>query len=435
MMNIHFQILKEVFKCYGFNAVILDEPKDYVIKQGLKHSHNDGCYPAILCAGQFLAALDSGKYDKDKVALLMIQTGGGCRASNYISTIRKAVENSGYSDVPVISINASGLEKDTRIKLSPLILKRAHDAMCYADTLMLLSNQTKAYELNKGETDRMLESWINKIGSDIKSKFFFTTGFMKKRISEMAKSFASIKISNIPKMKVGIVGEVFVKYSSLANNNLEEFLNSEECEVRIPGFYGFLEYAVDNKIYEVNHYGGSQIIKTGASALLKYMGNIEKMIINEIKSHTDFATHTPYKKLRETADKIIDRGCKMGEGWMLTAEMANLIEEDCPNIVCAQPFGCLPNHIVGKGMVKAIKKIHNTANIVTVDYDPGSTPVNQENRIKLMLSNASPVVKADAVVDLVDQAIDSKAIKNPLDRKLIDLENVRDAVSGELALS
>lgn len=387
MLDIHFSILEEVFHSYGYNVELLKNTDQSVIDEGLKYIHNDTCYPALLTSGQMISALKSGKYDTDKTALMMTQTGGGCRASNYINLLRKGLENAGLGHVPVISVNISGFDKDSGFKLSLPLLRRAVAALVYGDLLMLLKNQVEPYEVEVGETQKIVDRWTAHISDLFKNAKGFSPKAMKANMVDIVKDFNSIKVKKTPKVKVGIVGEIYVKFSALANNNLEDFLKGQDCEVMVPGILGFALFKVDNRLEDIALYGGSLAKKKVVETLYKYLEIFENYLLEALEG-TSFTKPAKYSHLKSLVAPIIGHGCKMGEGWLLTAEMLELIEGGYSNIVCAQPFGCLPNHIVGKGMIRTIVQDNPDANIVPIDYDPGATKVNQENRIKLMLSVA-----------------------------------------------
>ncbi len=387
MLDIHFRILQKVFQSYGYDVELLTSTDQEIVTKGLKYVHNDTCYPALLTIGQMIEALKSGNYDPNKTALMMTQTGGGCRASNYIHLLRKALINAGMPNVPVISINISGLERNSGFKITLSMLRRAVAALTYGDMLMLLNNQTKPYEVNKGDSEKLVNKWTNLISKEFENKRAISPKEMKSYMQKMVEEFSLIKTSDIKKIKVGIVGEIYVKYSKLANNNLEQFLFDQGCEVMVPGILPFMLFKIDNRLDDIALYGGSKVKKKFVQGLFDYMIKFENYFIDALTG-SKFAAPARYSHLREIVEPVIGYGCKMGEGWLLTAEMMELIEQGYENIVCAQPFGCLPNHIVGKGMIRKIREIHEDANIVPIDYDPGATKVNQENRIKLMLSVA-----------------------------------------------
>lgn len=384
MLPVHFSLLVGIFRSYGYNVELLRTSTREVIDEGLKNVHNDTCYPALLVIGQFMEALKSGRYDPDKTALLITQTGGGCRASNYIHLLRKALKNT-FPQVPVISLNFNGMEKENGFKMTaPMFIKFIY-AVLYADLLMSLYNQSKPYELKKGESDTMLSVWQKRLIQSFDNNNFTNT---VKTYNNMLEDFAGIQKSKEKKIKVGIVGEIYVKYSPLANNHLEEFLLNEGCEPVVPALLDFCLYCIQNVINDYELYGGSLKTKMIYSAVYKLAYNKQKEVINTVRKHGIFAPPHDFEKMKENADKYIHKGVKMGEGWLIPAEMAELAETGTENIICAQPFGCLPNHIVAKGVSRTIKNAFPDANIVAVDYDAGSSKVNQENRIKLMIANA-----------------------------------------------
>lgn len=388
MAEIHFRILRNVFVSYGYDIELLTNTDQSVIDEGLKYVHNDTCYPALLTIGQMISALKSGKYDIDHTALLMSQTGGGCRASNYIHLLRKALKNAGMGQVPVISVNLSGLEKNSGFKITLPLLRRGLAALTYGDMLMLLSNQTRPYEVVPGETDGLVDKWVRYLSSEFEQSRAFRPKEIHTLLARIVAEFSSIQLHRVKKVKVGVVGEIYVKYSALANNNLEKFLREQDCEVMVPGILDFMLFKVDNRIEDKKLYGGSVTKDIFVKWLYTYLKRFEDSFDAALKGCDNFTAPSGYEHLKTLVDPLIGHGCKMGEGWLLTSEMMELIELGYENIVCAQPFGCLPNHIVGKGMIRQIRELKPESNIVPIDYDPGATKVNQENRIKLMLSVA-----------------------------------------------
>ena len=388
MAPIHFELIKNVLESFGYHIDLLRTTGREIADEGLKYVHNDTCYPALLSIGQLMHALHSGKYDLHKVALIMTQTGGGCRASNYIHLLRKALKKDGLDFIPVISLNLSGLESNSGFKITLPMIRQAIAALTYGDLLMLLKNQTKPYEVTPGESDTLVDSWTNQLTKLFQQGKAFSQREVREYFQKIAQSFADIKRRDVEKIKVGVVGEIYVKYSPLANNNLEQFLFEQDCEVMVPGILSFMIFKVDNRLEDIRLYGGSQAKKQVCTLLKWYFTKYETDLIAAVKQFPQFTAPAPYSHLKELAGKVIGYGCKMGEGWLLTAEAMELVESGYGNVVCAQPFGCLPNHIVGKGMIRKVKNLYPQANIVPIDYDPSATQVNQENRIKLMLAVA-----------------------------------------------
>ena len=385
----HMELIKEVFRMSGYNVDVLHYEGKKVIDTGLKYLHNDMCYPAICSVGQQLYALTCGDYDPKKCALIFFQTGGGCRASNYIWLLRKALENMGMGYVPVISVNLKGLEKYSGFKLTPILIARSIFALVYGDMLLLLKNQTAPYEINKGDTENVVAKWTGRLSGQFKRNRGLTPGSMKKNLREMARDFHDISREKKELTKVGIVGEIYVKYSSFGNNGLEKFLASQGCEYMVPGVLGFFQAGFANAETDYKYYGGKLMSKWGGRFLEWISGKVEDCMLEALKDFPEFAAPCSFERVKELADSVIDRGVKMGEGWLLPGEIAELIEKGYNNVVCAQPFGCLPNHIVGKGMIRRLREMYPNANIFPVDYDAGASKVNQENRIKLMLAIAS----------------------------------------------
>ena len=383
-----FRLMAAALECEGYNVEVLGNCGSEVAQLGLKYVHNDTCYPALLVIGQFIDALNSGKYDLDHTALLITQTGGGCRASNYIKLLRKALVKSGYGNIPVASLNFSGLEKGSGLPITLPLLRKVIACIFYGDMLCALRSQVKPYEDHPGDADAATERWIATIQDWMRTSKNFSAHDMKRQFPVIAADYARIPRTVTPKVKVGVVGEIYVKYSPLANNDLEQFLFEQGCEVMVPGILSFMIFKVDNRLEDINLYGGNQAKKQVCTLLKWYFTKYETDLIAAVKKFPQFTAPAPYSHLKELAGKVIGYGCKMGEGWLLTAEAMELVESGYGNVVCAQPFGCLPNHIVGKGMIRKVKKIYPQSNIVPIDYDPSATQVNQENRIKLMLAVA-----------------------------------------------
>lgn len=388
MAPIHFEMIKNVFTHYGYKSVLLDTNSPDIAQTGLKYVHNDICYPAILVIGQLINALQSGKYDVNKTALMITQTGGGCRASNYIFILRKALKRAGFDNIPVVSLNLSGLEKNPGFTLTLPMLRRIIASLVYGDLLMLLKNQIVPYQVNKCECENKVNKWTTKISNMLNHGKGCSIKQLKNNLREIVADFAKIEIREEKKVKVGIVGEIYVKYAKLGNNNLEQFLLSQDCEICVPGIMGFALFKVDNRLEDIKLYGGSRAKFYVVSKLMNYLLKMEKILIEAVETCPKFTASGSYYNMKALVKDMIGYGNKMGEGWLLTAEMVELAHSGYKNIVCTQPFGCLPNHICGKGMIRKIVEMNKDANIVAIDYDAGSTSVNQENRIKLMLSIA-----------------------------------------------
>ena len=382
MLPYHFDILIEIFQAKGYHIEVLKTEDRSIINEGLKHVHNDTCYPALCVIGQFIDALKSGKYDVNKTAVIITQSGGGCRASNYVPLLRKALKSE-FPNVPVLSLNFSGFEKRNGLKTGAGTLLKLAYGIFYADAVMSLYNQCKPYEKTVGQTEQVRDESI-----DFIKKLLLKRGYRKykKVIAVLLEKFGKIEKVNREKTKVGIVGEIYVKYSPLANSGLEKFLLSEDCEPVVPPLMDFVMYCMVNNINDEKLYGkkkGTLIYKL----IYKYLLGVQRGIIRLFDEY-GFEPPHDFEHLRSCADMVIHQGVKMGEGWLIPAEMLALYESGTKNIVCAQPFGCLPNHIAGKGAARAIKTLHEDANIVPIDYDPSATKVNQENRLKLMLATA-----------------------------------------------
>ena len=389
MLPMHFQLIAKVASTYGYRMELLETSGQSIVETGLKYTHNDACYPAVCVIGQFLDALLSGKYDVHKVALIMFQTGGGCRASNYISLIRKALERAGMGFVPVISFSFAGLEKHPGFKLTLPLLHGFAYAVLFGDLLMSLKSQVEPYERQKGDAAAMCARWTVRLGKELGNGAKIHYTHVKKLYGEVLQDFAAIPRTGKKTVQVGVVGEIFVKYSPLANNHLEEFLIREGAEVTMPGLMDFVLYMVYNNMVEYRVYGKKAALQPMIHLAWRYLCGKKNDIIRMVKEQGVFRPWTPFEQVPKLAEEFISPAVKMGEGWLLTAEMMELAHAGCRNIVCAQPFGCLPNHICGKGMMKPIKEKYPDVNIVAIDYDAGASRVNQENRLKLMLANAT----------------------------------------------
>ncbi len=385
---IHFNILQRVINHYGYKAELLTDNSPEIAQTGLKYIQNDRCYPAILSLGQRIHALESGKYDLDHVAVRISQTGGGCRASNYISLLRKGLKRAGLEKVPAISLNLSGLEPNPGITISLGLIRRRLAGVIYGDLLMVLKNQVEPYEVNKGEAANRVKKWQDRLCEQLLGRSGYSFKDRKKNRNSISDDFASIKKDGKKRVKVGIVGEIYVKYAALGNNGLEAFLREQDCEVNLPGRRNFILFKIDNRIEDIKLYGGHFAKKIVCKWLFDYATKIQNALSAAISRHDCFEVPTPYSKVKEYDKGINGYGNKMGEGWLLTGERLELCKTGYPNIVCTQPFGCLPNHISGKGRLRRIREECPDSNIVAVDYDAGAPKVNQENRIKLMLSLA-----------------------------------------------
>ena len=385
----HFEIVQAALESEGYKFEFLKTVDSKVIDEGLKYVNNDSCYPSITVVGQMIEAVKSNKYDNDNISLFMTQTGGACRASNYVGFIRKALNESGYPNIPVIALSAQGIESNSGFKVTFKLGNKLIISILYGDLIMRLSNATRPYEVNKGEVDKVKRAWIEKCREDIRINKISS---FKENIKEIIKDFNKIQVEekNIP--KVGIVGEILVKYLPEANNNLQEILEAEGTEVVLPDLTDFLLYCLRNGYHKGEILSKSKIGGLVSNVGVKYIEYYRKFIREEL-SKTKYNAPLYITDLEEMAERIISLGNQYGEGWLLTAEMIELIEDGANNIVCIQPFGCLPNHITGKGVIKSIREMHTESNIVPIDYDPGASEVNQINRIKLMLSQAREILK------------------------------------------
>ncbi|MBQ9414773.1 MAG: 2-hydroxyacyl-CoA dehydratase [Clostridia bacterium] len=397
MLPIHFKMLEKVFRMRGYNAVMLNVSWRDIVSEGLKYVHNDTCYPALLVIGQMIHTIKYGGYDPHKVALLITQTGGGCRASNYIYLLRKALARAGYEYIPIISLNVSGMEKNPGFSLDLKFIRQMLYGVIYGDIIMNLANQVRPYEIHEGQTDALIDSWVDRLVKDFEvNKHSFRRAHIREQLNSISDEFAAIPVHRTQKIKVGVVGEIYVKYSPLGNNELEAFLRAEDCEVIVPGLLDFVIFKADNRVVDHYLYGGHRFTKIAGGFIQSMCLDLQQDLIAAISRHSEFRVPCTFMHLKSLVEGYLGYGNKMGEGWLLPGEMLELIDSGVANIVCTQPFGCLPNHVAGKGMIRRIKQNIPHANIVAIDYDPGATRINQENRIKLMLANARMAMKPSA---------------------------------------
>ncbi len=387
MAPIHFELLESAVRASGYNVELLRECTDHTVETGLKYVNNDACYPSILTTGQMIEALQSGKYDLNKTALIMSQTGGGCRATNYIGFIRKALKDAGFENVPVISFNVVGMEKMPGFKITVPLVERLLKMVVYADLLQKMLTKNRAYEVNKGETQKLFDEWMEKCKKLLEKS---SLKEFKQSIYDIVNDFENIKLdTSIEKPKVGIVGEVLIKYHPFGNNFVANKLEEEGAEVILPDFMGFVKFIATHKITF------NQLIKTDkmkakifktAIKLIDILEKDERIALANSKK--GYLQPCNIWELEDKVKDILSIGNQTGEGWFLTAEMIEYIEHGIPNIVCVQPFACLPNHVVGKGVIKTIRNKFPEANIAPIDYDPGASEANQTNRIKLLMTVA-----------------------------------------------
>ena len=384
MTQYHMPLFESVLRSEGYNAVYLRDTNDDVVETGLRYVNNDACYPAIIVLGQLVNALQSGKYDLDNTSVIITQTGGGCRATNYIGLIRKALRDAGLEKISIISLNVSGLEKEQAFKITPSFANKAVQACAYGDLLMKLLLGTRPYEVVSGSSEEVYNKWQERCYKDLAKGNINT---YRKNIKAIVKDFLDIKIKDKKCSKVGIVGEILIKYHSFGNDNLVKKLESENVEVFLPDLMGFVKYCAYNNVIKEKLLKNGKKLSIASSVALNLIDLYEKPISNALKG-TRYRKPTNIYELANNVDGILSTGNQTGEGWFLTAEMVELIKDGVSNIVCVQPFACLPNHIVGKAVIKKLKSVYSDANIVAIDYDPGASHTNQVNRIKLMLAVA-----------------------------------------------
>ena len=395
MSPIHFEILQPAFNACGYNFVVLDNDNKHSVDVGLKYVNNDACYPSLLVVGQIMEALLSGKYDLNKTAIIMTQTGGGCRATNYVGFIRRALAKAGMEQIPVISLNLGGIESNPGFHLNAELMLRAAIGAQFGDIFMRCVYRMRPYEAVPGSVNEVHRKWLKVVQDYVSAKHLNLLKF-NSLCRAIIRDFDNIPLKDVKKPRVGIVGEILVKFSPAGNNHLVELLESEGAEAVVPDLIDFMLYCFYNQIYKAEHLGTSK-----KSAKVSNLGiwAIEHILrgasVKAFKKSKHFTPPTPIREIVSFAEPIVSIGNQTGEGWFLTGEMVELIHDGVPNIVCTQPFGCLPNHVVGKGVIKALRKHYPQSNVVAIDYDPGASEVNQLNRIKLMLSTAQKNLQRD----------------------------------------
>ena len=388
MSPIHFDLIEPAIRSFGYQVEVLQNDNRSAIDTGLKYVNNDACYPSLIVVGQIMDALLSGKYDLDHTAIFMSQTGGGCRASNYIGFIRRALERAGMGQIPVISVNANGMETNPGFSITLPLLTKAMQAVVYGDIFMRVLYATRPYEKEPGSANALHQKWkarcIKSLSKRVPNMMEFS-----RNISGIVRDFDELpRISGLQKPKVGIVGEILVKFSPLANNHIVELLESEGAEAVMPDLMDFLLYCFYNSNFKAANLGGKKSSASLCNMGISLLEYFRKAARRELMKSKHFTAPARIANLAEMAKDFVSIGNQTGEGWFLTGEMLELIHSGVGNIVCTQPFGCLPNHIVGKGVIKELRKAYPNSNIIAVDYDPGASEVNQLNRIKLMLSTA-----------------------------------------------
>ncbi len=385
MSPIHFQFLQEAFRLSGYNMVVLPSIDHKATDVGLKYVNNDACFPAIIVIGQLIEALKSGKYDLNNTSVLISQTGGGCRATNYIGFLRKAILDAGFKNIPVISLNATGIEKNPGFKYSIGLLNKSMMGLIYGDLFMNVLYRVRPYEKIKGSSNKLYDKWVDIC---LKSLKYARIKTFKENIKNIVKEFDELEITNEVKPKVGLVGEILVKFHPTANNKVVDLVEAEGAEAVMPGLTDFLLYSAFNSDFKYKYLSGTKRAQIFAKLAINIIEYYRGYLRKTLEKSQRFISPKTIEEIAKGASQVVSLGHSTGEGWFLTGEMVELIESGAKNIICMQPFACLPNHVTGKGMIKELKRLYPGTNIVAIDYDPGASEVNQLNRIKLMISTA-----------------------------------------------
>lgn len=423
MSPIHFQFIETALQHSGYNAVLLPSVDKHAVEEGLKYINNDACYPTIVSLGQIISALKSGKYDLDKTAVFMSQTGGGCRASNYVALLRKALTDLKMEQIPVVSVNMAGLETNPGFKITLPLIKRILMSAVYGDVLMRVLYATRPYEVTPGSANELYKYWAKEAIKNVEK------GGMKKfksNIKEMVKDFDYLPLHDIKKPKVGIVGEILVKYHPTANNDIVDIIEEEGGEAVVLDLIDFFLYGMHSKTFNFEKMSGKYKTMLGNNIAISIIEKFRAPAREALKNSKRFEQPLYIKEMADKASKITSLGNQCGEGWLLTGEMVELIDNGVENIVCLQPFACLPNHVTGKGMLKALRKYNPLTNIAAIDYDPGASDVNQLNRIKLMMATA---------YKNIDKTVDDFKVVPAMDYTWKSSDNTFEAVELEDAVN
>lgn len=415
MSPIHFELARDLFASEGYNIVVLPSVDKNAVDEGLKYVNNDACYPSIIVVGQLIAALKSGQYDLNNTSVIISQTGGGCRATNYIAFLRKALKDAGLENIPVISANITGLESNPGFKITASLFKKVTMGVIYGDLLMRVLYRVRPYEKIPGSANLLFEKWVNLCKEQLAIGDSYT---FRKYIKQIVREFDQLEIRDIRKPRVGIVGEILVKYHPTANNNVVNIVESEGAEAVVPDLLDFFTFCAYDMIYRHRYLAGSFKNKLLGTLFIKYFDNCRREMIKALQRSQRFDAPCSIYHLAQKASQVVSLGNHTGEGWLLTAEMIELIEMGVPNIICMQPFACLPNHVTGKGMIKELKRQYPAANIAAIDYDPGASEVNQLNRIKLMLAVAFKNLQSSENTLIKDSSVPRDAVLPEQEKQL-----------------
>lgn len=379
MLDFHFPLLKYAFCSPDYEAVVLENDEN-IVYTGLKYLHNDLCYPVILITGQFITALESGKYDESSTALMIPQAGDACRGSNYIHMIRKALRLAGFGHIPIISLNFKGLEKKNRLKISIGMVRRGLAAVMYGDILMILSNQISAFEKRSGETARMVEIWTERLKQGLLDGTRLSGSAMKKTFIEISDDFAKIETTETGKPVIGIAGELYVKYCRLGNADICRYLKNEGCGVYINGFSWYILYYLDTHLAK-----SGSVIGAGYKGIMKYLSDIQTAMTDALRKN-GFICCDAFNKFKDFAAAYVSFGCDIADGWLIGAEIANIYKSATKKIACIQPFGCMPNHVFGKGIYSSLQRRLDGIMLSSIDFDSGSADINLKNRLNMLIN-------------------------------------------------
>ncbi len=378
MLDFHFPLLRYAFCSDNYEAVVLEEENN-IAHTGLKHLHNDLCYPVILITGQFISALKSGKYG-DNIALMIPQAGDACRGSNYIHMIRKALKLSGFEHIPIISLNFKGLEKGNKLKIDIGMIRRGLAAVMYGDILMILQNQIAAYEKNKGETDKKVQKWTERLRTGLLEGSILSAKKMKRLFYEIADDFSEIETIKTSRPIIGIVGELYIKYCHLGNEDVCNYLKNEGCSCYINGFSWYLLYYLDTHLAE-----SGTLIGYGYKTVIEYLSKIQSFMVSALRENNFLCCDSFYEFKKFSAD-YVSFNCNIADGWLISGEIVNINRCVTNRIACVQPFGCMPNHVFGKGMYSSLQRRIKDIMISSIDFDSGSADVNLKNRLTMLIN-------------------------------------------------
>ena len=382
MLDMHFPLLKYAFYSKNYYPVIMSNKED-ITEIGLRYINHDMCYPITLIAGQMIKELDSGKYDINRVKLLMPTAGDACRGANYIGVLRRAVDDAGYENVPILTLNVRGVDPDNMMKFDINMAWRAMFGMYYCDMLMVLLYQTRPYEKEKGLADKCWNKWIDKLSDDIISGKNLSFKNIHNNYQLMCEDFKKIKDEGSQEKKeaIGLIGELYVKYCSLGNWDVVEYVEKNGAEIHVSPLSYYALYYMDTHMFETIN-----PISVGAGGVMKVLEKIQKDMVETLKKY-DFFTLPPFRQFKEEAEGYVNYNVHTGDGWLIGAEAVGYIKNGIEKVYAAQPFGCMVSHCAGRGLYPSLTRKLKKGRIVSSDVDASSSRMNYYNRLLMLIQS------------------------------------------------